>query len=71
MKEYLNNIKDFSDIDVENANEEYINFYNRTIKSSTKYNPNEVRDLNDPNLIEIILTNIIKSFKNHYIKKMK
>ena len=41
----------FSDEDIEQALDEYIIFHNKTIKSSTKYAPNDIRDLDNPELI--------------------
>ena len=68
MKNYLDNIQNFNDNDIENALDEYIRFHNSTKKSSTKYSPNEIRDLDDLSQIEVILNNIIKSFKKHTIE---
>ena len=45
----------------------YIQYHNKTIKSSTKYSPNEIRDVDSPEIIEIISNNIIKSMKYHII----
>ena len=67
MKNYLDNYKDFNDSNIENALDDYILYHNNTIKSSTRYTPNEIRDLTDKNLIEIIINNMIKSFKKHTI----
>lgn len=67
MKTYLDNIKDFNDEDVEDALNEYILYHNYTKKYSSKFAPNDIRDLEDPVLIEIIINNIIKSFKKHKI----
>lgn len=67
MKIYLDNIKDFNDKDVEDALNEYILYHNNTKKYSTKYAPNNIRDLEDPVLIENIINNIIKSFKKHML----
>ena len=71
MKEYLDNIKDFDDTDVENALNAYIEYHNTTKKESTEYKPIEIRDLDDPIAIDKILKNILKSFKRHIIKQMK
>ena len=68
MKNYLDNVPNFNDNDIKNALDEYIRFHNSTKKSSTKYSPNEIRDLDDLSQIEIILNNIIKSFKKHTIE---
>ena len=51
MKNYLDNYKDFNDSNIENALDDYILYHNNTIKSSTRYTPNEIRDLTDKNLI--------------------
>jgi hypothetical protein len=67
MKNYLDNYKDFNDSNIENSLDDYILYHNNTIKSSTRYTPNEIRDLTDKNLIEIIINNMIKSFKKHAI----
>ena len=69
IKAYLNNLDSFSDIDIENALNNYIIFHNNSRKTSTKYTSNEIRDITDPHLIESIINNIIKSFKKHYINK--
>ena len=69
MKEYLNNLDSFSDIDIENALNKYIIYHNNSKKSSTKYSSNEIQDITDQNLIKSIINNIIKSFKKHYINK--
>ena len=37
------------------------------MSSKYKYSPNEIRDLVDPNQIDIILNNMIVSFKKHLI----
>ena len=47
--------------------DEYIRYHNSTKKSSTKYIPNEIRVLDDEDLINNILKNILKSFKKHNI----
>ena len=47
--------------------DEYIRFHNNSKKSSTKYTPNEIRDLDDEDLINNILKNILQSFKKHKI----
>ena len=67
MKNYLDDIKDFDDSDIEDALDGYIQYHNSTKKSSTKYIPNEIRDLDNADLIAIILNNIFKSFKRHII----
>ena len=67
MKNYLDKLKNFDDEKIENALDNYIIFHNSTKKSSTKYSPIEIRDLDDPNLIEIILNNMIKSFIKYLI----
>ena len=41
MKNYLDDIKEFDDSDIEDALDGYIQYHNSTIKSSTKYIPNE------------------------------
>ena len=69
MKNYLDNIKDFDESDIEEALDEYIRYHNNTKKSSTKYIPNDIRDLDDQDLIDVILNNILKSFKRHIIDK--
>ena len=69
MKNYLDSKKDFEDADIEDALDEYIRYHNNTRKSSTKYIPNDIRDLDDPDLIDLILNNILKSFKRHRIDK--
>ena len=51
MKNYLDKMDNFSDEDIEQALDEYIIFHNKTIKSSTKYAPNDIRDLDNPELI--------------------
>ena len=69
MKNFLNEKKNFDDCDNE-ALDEYIRYHNNTNstkKSSTKYTPNEIRDLDDEDLINNILKNILKSFKKHNI----
>ena len=68
IKDYLNNLDSFSDIDIENALNNYIIFHNNSRKTSTKYTPNEIRDITDPQLIESIINNIIKSFGEHLIR---
>ena len=67
MKNYLDNFENIDDEKIENALDDYIIYHNNTIKSSTKFSPNEIRDLDDPNQIEIILNNMIVSFKKHLI----
>ena len=47
--------------------DEYIRSHNGTKKSSTRYIQNDIRDLNNADLIDIILNNIFKSFKKHII----
>ena len=51
MKNYLDNMGNFSDEDNKQALDEYIIFHNVTLKSSTKYTPNDIRDLNNQELI--------------------
>ncbi len=58
MKNYLDNIKDFDESDIEEALDEYIRYHNNTKKSFTKYIPNDIRDLDDQDLIDVILNNI-------------
>ena len=67
MKEYLDNIKNFEDTHAKNALNAYIEHNNTTRKESTKYKPIEITDLDDPILIDKILSNILKSFKRHII----
>ena len=69
MKNFLKEKKNFEDKDLEEALDEYIRFHNNSKKSSTKYTPNEIRDLDDEDLINNILKNILKSFKKHKINK--
>ena len=69
MKNYLDKIKDFEEGDIEDALDEYIRYHNSTKKSSTRYIPNDIRDLDNADLINIILNNIFKSFKKHNINK--
>ena len=61
--------KRFRDTDAEDALEQNIQYHNSTKKESTKYTPNALRDLEDKDLIDIIIKNIIKSFKKHKIEK--
>ena len=51
MNEYLNNVGVFCDIDADFL-DEYINFHNRTIKSSTKFSPNKIRNISDNFIIK-------------------
>ena len=46
-----------------------IYYHNNKKTTSTKFSPNELRDVQDPNLIDIIIKNIIRSFKKHIINK--
>ena len=55
-------------------NNNYSHFYNNTnnyssnkFTSKYKHSPNEIRDLDDPNQIDIILNNMLVSFKKHLI----
>lgn len=41
---------------------QYIQYKNRTKNNSTKFAPNNIRDLTDQNLIDIIMKNILKLF---------
>ena len=68
MKEYLDNLKNFDDTEALNI---YIEHHNTIKKESTKYKPIEIRDLDDPIIIDKILSNILKSFKTYIIKKGK
>ena len=52
MKNYLDNKKDFEDSDIEDALDGYIQYHNSTKKSFTRYIPNEIRDLDNADLIE-------------------
>ena len=61
--------KNFRDTDVEDALEQYIQYHNSIKKESTKYTSNSLSDLEDKDLIDIIIKNIIKSFKKHNIEK--
>ena len=67
MRNYLDNFENIDDEKIENALDDYIIYHNKTKKSSTKYSPNEIRDLDDPNMIDVILNNMIISFKKHVI----
>ena len=67
MKNYLKEKKDFANGNIEDALDEYKRYHTRTKKSSMKYIPNEIRDLEDEDLINNILKNILKSFKKHKI----
>lgn len=60
---------DLDDNGLEKALNEYIIFHNNTKKYSTKYFPNEIRDISDNNLIEQIINNILISFKKHVLDK--
>ena len=68
-KLWIVNKKDFNETDIEDALDEYIKSHNNSVKRSTKYSLNEIRDLSDPILIENILINLIKSFKKYFIEK--
>ena len=50
--------------------DEYIRYHNGTKKSSTRYIQNDIRDLNNADLIDIILNNIFKSFKKNIINPL-
>ena len=67
MKNYLDKLNSFNDKDVENALDDYIEYHNKTKKTSTKFIPNEIRDTDNQLLIKEILQNIISSFKKHQI----
>ena len=45
MFNYLKKIKDFNDNDVEDSLNQYIIYHNNSKKCSTKYSPNEIRDI--------------------------
>ena len=51
MKKYLDKKENFNDEDIEQALDEYIIYHNKTIKSSTRYAPDDIRDLEDLQLI--------------------
>jgi len=71
MKNYLDNFNNFDDNKIELSLEDYIIFHNQTIKYSTKYTPNDIRNIDDENLIERVLNNMIKNFKKHIIKEIE
>ena len=62
VHKYLYNfIKEKNDINDEILEEglnNYIQYYNKTVKSSTKFAPNEIRDIDDSELIDSISNNI-------------
>ena len=61
MYDYLKDIKEFNDEDLENAIFEYIKYHNNKKKSSTKFTPNEIRNINNEEQINLIIENMIKS----------
>ena len=71
MKNYLDKFDNFDDNKIELALEDYIIFHNQTKKYSTKYEPYEIRDIDDKNLIDMVLNNMVKNIKKHIKKKMK
>ena len=62
MKNYLANFENIDDEKIENALDDYIIYHNKTKKSSTKYSPNEIRDLDDRNMIDVILNTVFLTF---------
>ena len=54
MKNYLANFENIDDEKIENALDDFIIYHNNSKKSSTKYSPNEIRDLDYPNMIDVI-----------------
>ena len=67
MENYLLNIGDFNDKHIEDALDEYIRFHNSTVKSSTKFAPDEIRDIIDPDLPQFLTKNpLILLFINLY-----
>ena len=55
MENYLLNIGEFNNQNIENALEEYIMLHNSTVKSSTKFAPEVIRDITDPELPQIFI----------------
>ena len=72
IKNYLNNFKDFSDKELEDALNEYIIYHNNKIKKSTKYSPNEIRDINYPILIQntfkVVLEPQLQYITKHFFR---
>ncbi len=69
MYNYLKDVETINDDKIEEALTNYIEYHNNSIKSSTKFIPNEIRDIDNPDLIEKIISNIIKSLAYHIIRK--
>ena len=65
---YVKEKKEINNEILEEALDSYIEYHNKTIKSSTKFSPNDIRDVDDPGIIEIISNNIIKSMKYYIIQ---
>ena len=64
----LNFLKDYETVNdslVEKALDNYIELHNSTIKYSTLYKPNDIRDITDPVLINKIKLNLIKKTKTY------
>ena len=58
---------DINDDILEEALNNYIQYHNKTVKSSTKYSSDEIRNMCDQEIIEVVSNNIIKSMKYHII----
>ena len=59
----INEKNSIGDDDIEEAIFGYIDYHNNKVKSSTKFTPNQIRDLNDNYQINIIIENMIKASK--------
>ena len=68
MFNFLKDYETVNDSLVEKALDNYIELHNSTIKYSTLYKPNDIRDITDPVLINEIKLNIIKKTKKHIIE---
>ena len=66
MYNYLKDMETINDYKISEALTNYIEYHNNTIKSSTKFIQNEIRDIENPELIEKIKNNIIKTLTISY-----
>ena len=69
MKNYLEKIKNFDDRDIEDNLDEYIRYHNSAKKSSTRYIQNDIRDLDNADLIDIIFLDRLKNILLIEMKK--
>ena len=63
----IKNLSEFGDNEIEEGILEYISYHNNKKKSSTKFTPNEIRNITDKDQINLVIENMIKNSKKNII----